>query len=273
MRRQTVLAIAVLLVAGRNLIKSLERSAANDIAQRIHSRNVTVRLQADSPFDYLSAKVDRITVRASGFAVEELPFTIDETAPKTGKIDRFVIELRDAQLAGLRAERVFLEAPNVYFDLGVAIKRRVFQLSASGTGRAEIVVTEQSLADFIMRKYKGTVRDITVRITPDKTVVEGKALVIVGEASFRAEGVLRPREGIYLDLAELRLWLDGRETDPQTGRTIAAFLNPVIDAVKDLKVSDALRIDELELLDGKMIGRGPARAPLPMDVFLKRSRP
>lgn len=272
MRRSTFATLVLLLVTARSLIKSVEQSAENEIRQRIGGGEVRVQLKPSGLFGAAEGHLKRVYVYAAHFQVNGLPFTLEENYSKSGQIDEFILDLHDATLAGLPAERVYVRVPDVRYDFRVARSKKVFRLTDTGIGEAEIVVTEQGLAEYILHKYKPHVLAVRVTITPEKTVVEGRAIVLIGEFHFRAEGQLVPREGIYLDLAQPKISVEGYEAPPETARVIAQWLNPIIDGIQDLHLSDGLRVSELKLEPGRMIARGTAKVPLPMEKFLEQQR-
>lgn len=261
MKREWLAALFILLTLGRSALKEVERTAAQEVRQRLGGGEVHVQIRPDGARGLTEGRLKRVVVQASHFAIQELPFSVEPLYARSGLIEEFVLDLRDAQLSGLRAERIYASIPNVRYDRHIAMSKRVFRLSETGVGRSEIVITEESLADYIEFKYRPYVKEVTVRITPEKTVVTGRALILVGEAAFRAEGQLVPRDGIYLDLADADIQLDGETVVPETARALEQWLNPVIDAVKDLRVADALRVETLRLEPGRMIAIGTARVP------------
>jgi len=260
-KREWLLALAALLAAGTLFLHQIEKSAAREIRQRIGGGDVRVVIIPDGVRGLTEGRAKKVIVHASRFSVDGLPFVLEEQYPKTGTMNEFILDLHEVQLAGLRAERVYARIPNVQFDRRTALNKKVFRLSATGVGESEIVVTEQSLAAYIERKYKPFLKEIQVRITPDKTYVSGLALVVIGEFRFRAEGQLVPRDGIYLDLTDTKITFEGQDVPPETVRTLEQWMNPIIDAVKDLKVSDGLRVHRLTTDWGRMTAYGTAQVP------------
>lgn len=261
MKREWLLALIALLSAGSIFLHQIEKSAAREIRQRIGGGEVQVVIIPDGVRGLTEGRAKKVIVHASHFAVNGLPFVLEEQYPKTGTMGEFILDLYDVQLAGLRAERVYARIPDVKFDRRTALNKKVFRLSATGVGESEIVVSERSLAEYIEQKYQPFLKQIEVRITPEKTYVSGLALVVIGEFRFRAEGQLVPRDGIYLDLTNTQIVFEGQDVPPESVRTLEQWLNPIIDAVKDLKVSDGIRVHTLKTDWGKMTAYGTAKVP------------
>jgi hypothetical protein len=261
MKREWLLALVALLSIGSILLNEIEKSAAREIKQRIGGGEVRVVIIPDGVRGLTEGRAQKVIVYASHFSVDGLPFVLEGQYPKTGTMIEFILDMQDVKMTGLRAERVYARIPNVKFDRRTALTKKVFRLSATGEGESEIVVTERSLAEYIEFKYKPFLKQVQVQITPDKTYVSGRALVVIGEFQFRAEGRLVVRDGIYLDLVDTKITFEGQEVPPESVRTLEQWLNPIIDAVKDLKVADGIRVHTLTTDWGKMTARGTAKVP------------
>jgi hypothetical protein len=117
------------------------------------------------------------------------------------------------------------------------------------------------LAAYIRRKYAPYVREVQVEITPTETRVYGSALFLGSELRFRAIGQLTPREGRYLDLASARIELEGTELPPAAVETLRQWLNPLIDADRDLGLYDGLYVETVMSESGQMRALGKAAIP------------
>lgn len=262
MKREWVAVVAILLTLGRGALREIEKTAAREIQQRIGGK-ISVRIELDGARGLTEGKIKQLTVRAQGFTLDGFPFTLEPERPKSGHIRRFVMYLQDARLRGLRAETAWAEIPDIYYDRQLALSRRIFRLSDTGVGPAEIVVTQDDLADYIRRKYAPYIREVRVNITPTQTLVEGVTVLLTSEVRFRAMGVLKPREGRYLDLAEAQIEIEGAELPPQAVELLRQWLNPIIDLERDLGIYDGLYVDSVVSEAGRMRAVGKAWIPAP----------
>jgi hypothetical protein len=171
------------------------------------------------------------------------------------------MQMTNAHLRGLRAERAIAFIPEVYYDKSLALRKRIFRLSATGIGACEIVVNETDLAAYILRKYAPYIREVSVQITAEQTIVQGVAALFVGEVRFKAVGKLAPRDGRYLDLAEVRIEIEGANLPAESANLLRQFLNPIIDIERDLGLYDGLAIDTVLSELGKMRALGRVWIP------------
>lgn len=261
MKREWLAVLAILLTLGRGALREVEKTAAREIRQRVGGGDIRVRIEPDGVDGLMQGRLKRLTVDASHFTLDGLPFTLEEHRPKTGWIKRFVMRLHDVSLRGLRAEWVYAEIPDVRYDRRLALRKRIFRLSATGVGHAEIVVLQGDLAAYIRRKYAPHIREVQVEITPTETRVSGSARFLGSEVRFQATGQLAPREGRFLDLAEAQIEIEGAELSPAAVEMMRQWLNPLIDADRDLGLPDGLYVEEVISEQGQMRARGKAHIP------------
>lgn len=261
MRREWLALIAIVLTVGRGVLREVEKTAAREIRQRIGNGVIQVTIEPDGVDGLLHGRLRRLTVQARDFTLDGLPFTLEPERPQSGHIKQFVLQMENARLRGLRAEYAYAIIPDLYYDKGLAIAKRIFRLSATGIGACEIVVNERDLAAYIQTKYARSIREVAVQISPEQTVVQGTALLLGSEVRFYATGKLAPRDGRYLDLAEVSLQIEGTSLPPQTTELLRQFLNPIIDIDRDLGLYDGLAVDVVQSEMGKMRALGRAWIP------------
>ncbi|MCS7190759.1 MAG: LmeA family phospholipid-binding protein [Fimbriimonadales bacterium] len=263
MRREWLAVIAILLTVGRSAVREIEKTAAREIQQRIGGGEFQIKIKPDLG-GLPQGRIQTLTVYARNFTLNGLPFTLEPERPKSGVIRQFVLRMENANLRGLRAETAAASIPDVYYDRSLALSRRIFRLSATGVGACEIVVNEADLAAYIARKYAPAVRQVQVQIAPEQTTVQGVAFLLANEVRFRAVGKLAPRDGRYLDLAEVQIEIEGTNLPPESANLLRQFLNPIIDIDRDLGLYDGLAVDHVVSEPGRMkaIGR----------VWIPRSR-
>ncbi|MCX7992533.1 MAG: hypothetical protein N2651_02565 [Fimbriimonadales bacterium] len=261
MRREWLAIFAIALTLGRGALREIEKTAAREIQQRIGGGDIRVKLEPDGVDGLVQGRLRTLTVHAKNFTLDGLPFTLEPERPQSGLIEQFVLRMENANLRGLRAASATAIIPRICYDKQLAITKRIFRLSATGVGACEIVVNETDLAAYIVRKYAPYLREVEVRITPGQTVVQGVAALFVGEVRFRAVGKLTPREGRYLDLAEVEIQIEGANLPPESANLLRQFLNPIIDVERDLGLYDGLAVDAVLSESGKMRALGKVWIP------------
>ena len=260
MRREWLALFAIVLTLGRGAMREIEKSAAREIRQRIGGE-CRVQLEPDGVDGLMQGRLKTLTVRARDFTLDGLPFTLEPERPRSGRIKQFVMHMSNANLRGLRAERALAIIPEVYYDKSLALSKRIFRLSATGVGACEIVVNERDLAAYIARKFAPYMREVDVQITPEQITVQGTAVLFVGEVRFRAVGKLVPREGRYLDLAEVSIETEGANLPAESANLLRQFLNPIIDIERDLGLHDGLSVETIISELGKMRALGKVWIP------------
>ncbi len=260
MRRGWLAVVAIVLTLGRGSIRDVEKSAAREIQQRIGGGDIRVKIEPDYG-RLLQGRLEKLTVYAKNFTLNGLPFTLEPERPQSGLIKQFVLLMENASLRGLRAETAVAVIPDIAYDKSLALSKRIFRLSATGIGACEIVVNERDLAEYIIRKYAPAVRSVEVTITPEQTTVQGTMLLLTSEVRFRAVGKLAPRDGRYLDLAEVQIQIEGANLPTESANLLRQFLNPIIDIDRDLGLNDGLQVDEVISEAGKMKAVGKVWIP------------
>jgi hypothetical protein len=167
-RREWLALFAIVLTLGRGAIREVEKSAAREIRQRIGDGAFTVKLEPDGVDGLAQGRLKTLTVHARDFTLNGLPFTLEPERPRSGRIKQFIMQMTNAHLRGLRAERAIAFIPEVYYDKSLAIRKRIFRLSATGVGACEIVVNETDLAAYILRKYAPYIREVACKSPPSR---------------------------------------------------------------------------------------------------------
>ncbi len=261
MERRWLAIIAIVLTLGRGAVREWEKTAEREL-QSVIGGTVTLRIQPDEK-GILQGRLKRLVVDAKEFTLNGFPFTLEPNRPRSGHIRNFILRMESASFRGLRAETAYAEIPDVYYDRDLALSKRIFRLCGTGIGNAVIVVNEQDLANYIVRKYAPYLREVTVDITPEQTTVQGQAVFFGSVVRFYAVGRLAPREGVYLDLAEASLEIEGGELPPQSMELLRQWLNPIIDLNRDLGIYDGLEIDTVLSEEGRMRALGKVWIPMP----------
>ncbi len=263
MERRWLALVAILLALGRGAVREWEKTAEREL-QSVIGGKVNLRIQPDEN-GLLQGRLKRLVVDARDFTLNGFPFTLEPERPQSGRIRNFVLKMQSARLRGLRAETAYAEIPDVYYDRQLALSKRIFRLSATGIGNAVFVINENDLAEYIVRKYAPYIRQATVEITPEQTTVQGQVVFLGNTVRFRAVGKLAPREGVFLDLAEAQLEIEGGELPAQSVEILRQWLNPIIDLNRDLGIYDGLKVDMVLSEDGRMRALGKIWIPKPRE--------
>jgi hypothetical protein len=258
------------ILIGAHELRAFERKAAADIAAQLQggARVVSVRTRIGDPFRAMAGHVSRVEIDARHFETVGLPLFTEPDRSTKGRVRELCLRLSDFRLNGLRVERLEATIPECRYDLGLALGKRQIRLSRSGVGEGLVEVLADDLAPFILRKFR-EIKRVQVRITPDRLVVEGYGEFIVIQTNFRVEADLHSPDGRTLSLRNAKIEFDGRPADPLSAKTLLDTLNPVVDFERDLNLYDAVRVERVELAEGRLIARGRTKIPIHPDQAWK----
>lgn len=242
-------------------VAELEREAAHEIASRLPGpAQVRVNVKPDG-LDSFQGHLASATITASGFAVSELPFFTEPERSQFARAETVRIALSDFTLAGLHVQKMTAEIPDCRYDRGLALARHQFRVSKSGVGWGSVVLSEQDIADYIAAHATG-VETANVRIFSDVIWIEVEGTFFMARTNMTIVGRLVSPDGYKLVVEPIRVIVDWRRADPSLVEAISKAINPVIDIAKDLKLYDALTIEQITLRDGLLTATGKARIPV-----------
>lgn len=247
--------------AGREL-RSFERAAAAEIANRLSGPGKKVELYADfaGPINLLAGHISTARITARDFTVDGLPLFTEPERSKRGVIDTLQIRLYNFTLRGLRIEELRSDIRQSRYDLGLAMKQKKVRLSKSGTGPGYVRVNAKALEDFILLKYS-EIKSIKVTLRKYKLFVEGFGDFVLFKSNFYVISDLKPYNGTQLYLDNAIVFLDGRRVRDGSERALLNNLNPVIDEDKDLRLFGALKIEKVKIREGYLELEGASSIP------------
>lgn len=258
-----LLFVGVVLWGGTSrAIREFETKAARDIAAQLggERRQVSVRTKPEGPFGPLFSDLASATITATDFTTEGLPLFTDPERPKTGNLRRLNIELRNFALKGLQIESLSASIPGCKFDRDLALRERQIRLSRSGTGTGTVVVRQEALEPFILRKVR-EIKRVKVQLGRNKAWIEGYGEFLIAKTEFLVVADLQIEDGTKLNLANARVVFGWQKADEFAKKVLLDALNPVVDLRRDLDLFDAIELTGIELKDGKMTATGNTRIP------------
>ncbi len=268
-RRVAEIALTILLILSgtKEFTRRLERAAERQILQQLGgSGQVQVHIQPRwGALGVFLARAETIRVYASGFRTEQMPFfTETPIAQWSGKADKVQIVLEDFHLGGLPIRSIGATIPGVLLDSKEAAFRLRIRLFSAGWGNGGVTLDEESLTEFVKRRLP-EVRSPHVQVTPSEVRITGELVVLLTPWQFEAEGSVGVRDGRYVVVENVRVYVEGEELPPLVVQKIVAALNPVLDVERDLRLGGAFVAERVEQGNGfvKLIGRAtvPPREP------------
>ncbi len=247
---------------GHSEIRHFENLAANDIRSRLNGDHakVSVRTELEGIVGGALGDLKKVTIRASDFETPGLPLFTEPDLSKRGLIRDLRIELGEFTIAGLHIQELVSNIPDCRFDYDLAIKKHKIRLSKSGVGRGEVVIRDRDLQAYILRKF-GSIKRASVKIAGGRVLVEGYGEFLILKANFSVDAKLVAIEGTKLRLDDAKIALDGREATPAESKALMDALNPIIDLTRDLKLYDAIYVDEIQLDNGLLRAGGSTKIP------------
>ena len=253
-------AFAGALIFGGLTVSRFERDAAAELRNGLGGPHPLVRVHAGIGLESFAGRVPSITIYASKFQTDGLPFHTEPNRSKRGIIERLRIQLQDFELGGLHVESLDASIPHCRFDLGLAVAHHRFRLSRSGTGTVTVILRDGDLEPFILKKFP-EVRAVHVLIQGDRASVDGFAMIGPLAAQFRADASLGVRNGTQLVLRDARVSLAGRPADPKLANALTSLFDPLIDLNKDMHLENSVNVQTIELSDHQLIGKGEVCIP------------
>ena len=250
---------------GDNQIRSFERKAASDIAAQLEGprKIVTVRTQMNG-LAGLWGEFASVHISAAHFSTPGLPLFTEPRRSKRGVVKSLTIHLEDFVLNGLEIQSLDAVIPNCRYDLGLALSRRKIRLSQSGIGEGMVVIRQEALERWILRKFH-EIKRVSVRIDKDRAWVEGFGEFLIAKANFAVIADLSPVGGTQLVLDHAKVYFDWRRVEDLGKKALLDVLNPVVDLRKDLNLYDAIEVQGIRLRDGKVVAWGKTRIPVKTD--------
>ncbi|HVT13217.1 MAG TPA: LmeA family phospholipid-binding protein [Fimbriimonadaceae bacterium] len=247
---------------GHSEVRHFENLAANDIHSRLHGDHakVSVRTELEGIVGGALGDLKKVTIRASDFETPGLPLFTEPDLSKRGLIRDLRIELTEFTIAGLHIQELVSDIPDCRFDYDLAIRKHKIRLSQSGVGRGEVVIRARDLEAFILRKF-GSIKRVSVKIADGRVLVQGYGEFLIVKANFTVDAKLVAFQGTKLQLSEAKIALDGREATPVESKTLMDALNPIVDLTRDLKLYDAIYVDEIKLEDDLLRAGGSTKIP------------
>ena len=257
-----ILGLGFVFGVGGGELRRFERDAALEIRQKLQGEQVQVAVASRfaGPLDPLFGDVASATIRARDFSTEGLPLYTEPWRSRAGKLRELCLELENFTLAGLAVKRLTAKIPDCRFDLGLALKRRQIRLSRSGVGTGEVEVTEQALADWILKKFR-EIKRVAVRVAKDRVVVEGYGEFLMAKSEFQVIASLSATDDVRLELTDAKIYFGWVRAGEAASRALLDTLNPVVDLDRDLHLDGAVKVEGIRLRDGVLKAWGATRIP------------
>jgi hypothetical protein len=254
--------VAALFGIGVLTVNDFERAAKNDIANALQGENKKVGVVVRYP-NVLSpalGEASSVTIKASQFSTEGLPFFTEPKRSQKGKINHLKLELTDFYLRDLHVESLIADIPDCRFDFAYAKKSKKIRLSRSGSGTSTVRIQVADLAPFILKKY-AEIKDVTVATEGEWVRVKGSGQFLIFNAAFDVKAHIKT-DGERLFLADAEILFDGKKGDQAGQDTLMQTLNPVVDFAKDLDLLDAVEAKKVEILGSVIQVTGNIKVPI-----------
>ncbi len=261
-----IAAFGVLFGIGSVQVRQFEQAAAAEIASKLQGPAIVrVSTKLNGIIAGPLGDIKQGTIEAKNFSTEGLPLFTEPWRSKRGILRELKLDLQNFQLGGLRVESLQASIPDCRFDYSLALRKKQMRLSKSGVGTGVVRLKDVDLAAFILKKFK-EIKRVEVSIRDDKVFVKGFGEFVLVQTNFEVIATLVSPDGRTLELANARIYFDGKAADDFAKAALLKTLNPVVDLNKDLKLYDAVTIRKIVLRDGFVEASGDTRIPLSPEV-------
>lgn len=257
-----LLGAALLFLVGAGEVRRFERNVARDLSSRLEGeeRSVTVSTKPAGLFGYTDGRLDRVTVTASKFRVQGIPFFTDPSLSQGGRVKRVVLKLDNFHLRGLMVDKLRGEIPNCRFDWPHARSKGALRVSRSGIGTVTVTLSEKEIEAYLLRKYSG-LKSASLRLKDGKAHIVGRGEFGPIRAGFEVSASIVSTDGSGLHFADAAILLENQIAGPDVGAMLLAALNPIVDLDKDLMLYGAIRIENVVLGNGLLVASGRLLIP------------
>lgn len=247
---------------GNSEVRRFENLAASDIRAGLEGdqRRVRVKTALNGLIGGPLGDIKSVTIEASKFTTDGLPFFTQPELSKKGFIRELNIRLSDFTLGGLKVAKLESTIPDCRYDYQLAISKRKIRLSQSGVGQGFVQIRQEDLSPFILKKFK-EIKSIEVQIANGRILVKGYGEFIIIKTHFEVDGSLTIQDGDKLVLSDTTITFDGIKADEQASQVLLKTLNPVVDLNRDLKLHGAMTMTKLFLEKGTLRATGRTKIP------------
>ena len=260
--RLILLGLGLIFGIGRHQVRSLEDSAARELAGKLGGalRQVSVRTEPTWILSGLWGDMRSVTIEAAKFSTVGLPFFTEPERSTKGKVRELKLVLDDFRLGTLQVEHLDAEIPDCRFDFDLAARKRTFRLSKSGLGSGRVRIQERPLEEFILKKFH-EIKSVHVDILDGKVLVTGYGEFLVISTNFSVEASLSSPDGSKINLVEATVLFDKRPAGASGTEVLLKTLNPVVDLQQDLGLLDTIFVQGIELKNDRLEAWGKAKIP------------
>ena len=235
-------------------------AARRDLERAIPGSSFQVSVVPRGFLGLAVGEVDSATVRGKGFAVQNLPFTVEPRGGLLARLRTLKLELSDISLRDLPVKTLTASIPRVQVDGFRVLFNGHFTIRGAESGTGVAVITAEGLREF-MAKKRPEFRELTVKLTPGEALVSGHAAVFLGPTPLEARVKIGVSEGRYLNAADAIVKLNGKEIPALLTQRLLQGLNPIIDVDRDLGLGDWLYVTSAEVGEGILTVRGRVTIP------------
>lgn len=243
---------------GRSEVRSFELDAAREIGALLQGehKRVSVRTRPAG----LTGAFAAAEIRASSFSADALPLFTEPERSTRGVLHELRLDLRDFRLRDLRVERLTAKIPDCRFDYSLAVRSRKIRLSRAGVGSGTVELRDSDLESFVLRKFP-EIKRIRIRAEQGTVRVEGYGEFLVVATEFVVIAKLVPKNETQLELSSAEITMDGRPATEPAQKALLRALNPVVDLRADLGLYNAVLLDSVEVVPGRIVAKGRTTIP------------
>ncbi len=238
-----------------------ERLAAADIRTKLDDVQGSVKVDI-RPRGIGAAwgEVESASIEADRFSLERLPLFTEPWRSQAGKLGRLDVHLTEFQLRKLHVAELRASIPDCRFDFGLARDKGQMRLSRSGTGEGWVVIRQDDLADYLVRKFV-EIKSARVVLANQEIYVEGEGEFLMIKTHFVVRSKLAVRDGRKIDLVDARVFFNWDRAEASSVDALLKTLNPVIDLDEDLGLFGAVEVETLDVRSGQIRASGKTRIP------------
>jgi hypothetical protein len=237
----------------------IESAAEADVKAILGAKEVSVAATSDGIIGTALGQVQKVTIAASGFAVDGMPLFTDPELSTRGKMRHLEIVLQDFVIRDLPVIELRCNIPNNRFALGLLREGKV-RLTKSGEGTGSVTIDQNGLQTYILKRFSAA-ESIEITLDKYKLIAKGTASLAMIKRKFEIICDLAIEDKRRLVIANPITFIEGKRIRDGSDSALLRAFNPVLDLDRDLGLHGAFDMETIRITRGKATIHGRARIP------------
>ena len=128
-------------------------------------------------------------------------------------------------------------------------------------GPGEVEIGPKGLQIFLLKKFNKILSDVDVSFPNQRLLLSGHVTFLSGPTPFTATGLLKARDGRFIDLIDPDFRFNGVPLNSITTALLLKQINPVLDAETDLRIGNFFTMTDVTIGERSLTVHGRFTIP------------